>query len=222
MRTILSCFILLFLIIDISHAGVIIGGTRVIYNEGIKDATINLNNPDGIPYLVQSWVDTSESKPQEIFSITPPLFKLNGESNNTLRIFLTDNTLSNNKESLFWLNIKTIPAVKHKENSLQLAFRTKMKLIYRPTKLKEANFNELQKKIIWSKSGSQLTVKNPTPYYINFQQVIFNDEQVNDVSYVAPFSSNSFTVNSSPNHGIVQWELINDFGATTERTQKKI
>lgn len=106
MRTILSCFILLFFIINISHAGVIIGGTRVIYNEGIKDATINLNNPDDIPYLVQSWVDTSESKPQEIFSITPPLFKLNGESNNTLRIFLTDNTLSNNKESLFWLNIK--------------------------------------------------------------------------------------------------------------------
>ncbi|EUD13043.1 PapD pilus/flagellar-assembly chaperone C-terminal domain protein [Providencia alcalifaciens 205/92] len=67
-----------------------------------------------------------------------------------------------------------------------------------------------------------MTVKNPTPYYINFQQVIFNDEQVNDVSYVAPFSSNSFTVNSSPNHGIVQWELINDFGSTTERTQKKI
>lgn len=87
-------------------------------------------------------------KKQSDFTITPPLFRLNAEKTNALRIFLTENKLPNDRESLFWLNIKTIPATERTENSLQIAFKTQMKLIYRPKALKDVNFIEEQKKLV--------------------------------------------------------------------------
>lgn len=44
-----------------SQAGVVVGGTRLIYDGGKKEASINLSNPDKNIYLIQSWVD-SEGK----------------------------------------------------------------------------------------------------------------------------------------------------------------
>lgn len=222
MRTFSVFFILFFILITNAYSGVIVGGTRVIYNEGVKDSSIDIENPDEIAYLIQSWVDDENGEPQSIFSVTPPLFKLPRESTNTLRIFLTEDVLPNNRESLFWLNIKNIPSVKFQENSLQIAFRTQMKLIYRPISLKNVDFNKEQKKIIWSKSGNKIIVKNPTPYYINFQRISFNEKALKNVSYIAPFSTVEFNTESSSKHGIIKWELINDFGATTKTFDKKI
>ncbi|QCJ68628.1 long polar fimbrial chaperone LpfB [Providencia heimbachae] len=212
----------LFLLINIANAGVIIGGTRVIYNEGNKDVSISVDNPDKTPYLIQSWIDNMEEKKQSDFTITPPLFRLNADKTNALRIFLTENKLPSDKESLFWLNIKTIPATERTENSLQIAFKTQIKLIYRPKALKDINFIEEQKKLVWSKSGNHITVKNPTPYFMNFQSITFNGKKVNDISYAAPFSTTSFEINDTTDRGSVKWEVINDYGAASEPAEIKI
>ncbi|OAT50773.1 fimbrial biogenesis chaperone [Providencia heimbachae] len=212
----------LFLLINTANAGVIIGGTRIIYNEGNKDVSISVENPDKIPYLIQSWIDNKEEKKQSDFTITPPLFRLNADKTNALRIFLTENKLPSDKESLFWLNIKTIPATERTENSLQIAFKTQIKLIYRPKALKDINFIEEQKKLTWSKSGNHITVQNPTPYFMNFQSITFNGKKVNDVSYAAPFSTTSFEINDTTDRGSVQWEIINDYGAASEPAEIKI
>ncbi|MTC56397.1 MULTISPECIES: fimbrial biogenesis chaperone [Providencia] len=222
MKYIISFFISLFLITNIANAGVIIGGTRVIYHEGNKDVSISVENPDKIPYLIQSWIDNIDEKKQSDFTITPPLFRLNADKTNALRIFLTENKLPNDKESLFWLNVKTIPATERTENSLQIAFKTQMKLIYRPKSLKNVDFVKEQKQLIWSKSGNKITVKNPTPYFMNFQSITFNGKKANDVSYAAPFSSTSFEINDSTNNGTVTWEVINDYGAASEPSEIKI
>lgn len=41
-------------------AGVIIGGTRIIFDGAKKEASISVNNPDATPYLIQSWIDEQE------------------------------------------------------------------------------------------------------------------------------------------------------------------
>ncbi|MGC4731209.1 fimbrial biogenesis chaperone [Providencia hangzhouensis] len=221
MKSIIYIFISLLTLINTANAGVIIGGTRVIYNEGNKDVSISVENPDKIPYLIQSWIDNIDEKKQSDFSITPPLFRLNSDRTNALRIFLTENKLPNDRESLFWLNIKTIPATERTENSLQIAFKTQMKLIYRPKALKDVNFIEEQKKLVWSKSGNKITVKNPTPYFMNFQSISFNGTKANDVSYAAPFSSATFEVNNSNTNGTIKWEVINDYGAAQKHSKRK-
>lgn len=222
MKSIIYIFISLFTLINTAYAGVIIGGTRVIYNEGNKDVSISVENPDKIPYLIQSWIDNKDEKKQSDFTITPPLFRLNADRTNALRIFLTENKLPSDRESLFWLNIKTIPATERTENSLQIAFKTQMKLIYRPKALKDVNFIEEQKKLVWSKSGNKITVNNPTPYFMNFQSISFDGTKANDVSYAAPFSSATFEVNNSNTNGTIKWEVINDYGSAPEALEKKI
>lgn len=44
--------------LSVAQAGVIIGGTRVIFDGNKKEASINVNNPDDMPYLIQSWIET--------------------------------------------------------------------------------------------------------------------------------------------------------------------
>ncbi|MEX5401418.1 molecular chaperone, partial [Proteus mirabilis] len=202
--------------------GVIISGTRVIYNEGNKNVSINVKNPDKMPYLIQSWIDDFEEKKQSKFTITPPLFRLNPDKENTLRIFLTEEGLPSDQESLFWLNIKTIPATEKTENSLQIAFKTQMKLIYRPKSLKDVNFEEEQKKLSWSKERGKVIVYNPTPYFMNFQTIKFNGKLVDDVSYAKPFSTKSFDINDNNEHGLISWELINDYGANVDLSEVRI
>ncbi|HHG0471320.1 TPA: molecular chaperone [Proteus mirabilis] len=221
MKSIIIFFISLF-IINTSYAGVIISGTRVIYNEGNKNVSINVKTPDKMPYLIQSWIDDFEEKKQSKFTITPPLFRLNPDKENTLRIFLTEEGLPSDQESLFWLNIKTIPATEKTENSLQIAFKTQMKLIYRPKTLKNVNFEEEQKKLTWSKERGKVIVYNPTPYFMNFQTIKFNGQLVDDVSYVKPFSTKSFDINDNNEHGLISWELINDYGANVDLSEVRI
>lgn len=221
MKSIILFFISLF-IINTSYAGVIISGTRVIYNEGNKNVSINVKNPDKMPYLIQSWIDDFEEKKQSKFTITPPLFRLNPDKENTLRIFLTEEGLPSDQESLFWLNIKTIPATEKTENSLQIAFKTQMKLIYRPKSLKDVNFEEEQKKLSWSKERGKVIVYNPTPYFMNFQTIKFNGQLVDDISYVKPFSTKSFDINDNNEHGLISWELINDYGANVDLSEVRI
>ncbi|WP_311751360.1 molecular chaperone [Proteus columbae] len=222
MKAIIYSFISLFIFLNSANAGVVIGGTRIIYDEGKKDVSISVENPDNIPYLIQSWIDDVSEKKQSSFTITPPLFRLNSSNTNALRIFLTENNLPSDRESLFWLNIKTIPATERTENSLQIAFKTQMKLIFRPKELKGVNFIEEQKKLEWSKIGNKINVKNPTPYFFNFQTINFNNKSVNDVSYVAPYSVKSFEINNDEIHGIINWEVINDYGAVTDLSEVKI
>lgn len=45
---------------------------------------------------------------------------------------------------------------------------------------------------------------------------------MNDVSYVKPFSIKSFDINDDHEHGIVSWEVINDYGATVNLSEVNI
>ncbi|MDU3302958.1 MAG: fimbria/pilus periplasmic chaperone, partial [Enterobacter ludwigii] len=48
----------LLLVAATSHAGVVINGTRLVYQGDKKESSLGLSNPDATDYLVQSWVDS--------------------------------------------------------------------------------------------------------------------------------------------------------------------
>ncbi|MDG1641116.1 long polar fimbrial chaperone LpfB [Klebsiella huaxiensis] len=197
-----------------AQAGIIVGGTRVIYNGDKKETSISVKNPDKSSYLIQSWSDTGEqSKDKSPFMVTPPLFRLGGGQENTLRIILTGGSLPEDRESLYWMNIKSIPATEKMENAntLQIAVKTRIKLIYRPQALTQQPEN-VTGKLTWQRNGSKLTVNNPTAYYMNFSTVKVGTSTVKDATYVAPMSSAIFSIPAGAN-GKVIWTLINDFGS---------
>lgn len=198
-------------------AGVVIGGTRVIYDSGKKESSVTVRNPEKTaPYLIQSWVEnavsTDASKPP--FIITPPLFRLDAGQENTLRIVHTGGQLPTDRESLYWLNIKSIPStVKSEQNQLQISVKTRIKLIYRPSAL-APNADEAYKAITFSRQGNQLQVKNPTAYYIAFFSVTVGGKEIKDAGTVAPFSNLSWPLPAGA-AGQVNWQTINDFGGIT-------
>ncbi len=200
-----------------AHAGVIIEGTRLIYQGDKKEASLGISNPDNLDYLVQSWVEsTDHARDKTPFLITPPLFRLDGKQDNVLRVVRTGGNLPSDRESLYWLNIKTIPSSAHEEssNTLQIAIKTRIKLIYRPAAI-AGKPDEVADKLRWHKEGNSLVVSNPTPFYMNFQEVTLGGKKVNNVTWVAPDSDAHFAVPGGITGGSVSWKIINDYGAVS-------
>lgn len=200
-------------IIQNASATVTIGGTRVLYEGSKKEVSLSVRNPDSTPYLIQTVVTNLENEAQKPpFIITPPLYRLNGGKENLMRIILTG-TLPQDKESMYWLRVKAIPSASREKNTLQIAVATSIKLIYRPDALKGLDVEKESTKLIWRVTGNKLEIKNPTPCYINFNEIKVAGKKLPNVSWSAPGATASYTLPAGVNGGSIQYSVISDFGA---------
>lgn len=208
----------LFGIASNAWAGVIVGGTRVVYNSEKREASISVKNPEkSIPYLIQSWVESENVSTvmKAPFIITPPLFRLDAEQENTLRIVRIDGQLPSNKETVYWLNIKSIPATERAEqNTLQISVKTRIKMFYRPAGL-SGNASEAYKFQRFTKNGNQLRVDNPTPYYVSFYSIKIGANEIEEAGMVAPYSTRDWITPEGAT-GSISWQAINDYGGISE------
>ncbi len=211
----LLAFTLLFGMVHTASASVIVGGTRVIYDSAKKETSLSVKNADkNTNYLIQSWIDNLQEDDKDTvpFIITPPLFKLNTDQENILRIVFTGGSLPQDKESAFWLNVKSIPSTtKTDQNTLQISVKTRIKLFYRPSGL-AGDAHEAYKALTFSRTGQTLTVKNPTPYFVSFQNLKVGTQDIKEPGMVAPMSNLSWTIPAGAS-GKVSWKAINDYGS---------
>lgn len=73
------------------HASVVIGTTRVIYQEKDREVTVRLTNDGKHPALVQAWIDSGNPNalPDDTktpFILTPPLFRIDPNQGQSLRL----------------------------------------------------------------------------------------------------------------------------------------
>ncbi len=208
-----------FLFCASAQAGIVMGGTRVIYQEGKREAAITVTNMDTrVPYLVQSWVENlaAEDKRPVPFVVTPPLFRLDPEQENVLRISFTGETLPADRESVFWLCVKNIsPTQKGESNKLQINVKSKFKLFWRPKGLGDAK--EAWQKLTFTRSGNRLVAHNPTPFYVSFYSLAVGGKEIVEPGMIAPMSSQTWTVSGT---GQVTWRAINDSGGITDAAQQ--
>lgn len=196
-----------------AKAGVIIGGTRVIFDGSKKEAAININNPDASPYLIQSWIESIHGGGEKTpFIITPPLYRLDKGQQNVERIVMAG-SLPQDRESLFWLNIKAIPSASDRENVLQIAVKTRIKLIYRPATMKNQQAEEQAGKLVWHREGNKLQVSNPTDFVMNFNDIAVGGKNLPEVTYVLPHGSARFDCPDGNQTGAVTFRIINDYGS---------
>lgn len=105
-KLVFPCFLL---ISGIAHAGIVIESTRYLYKEGSREVTAQIENKDGIPYLIKSWIETPKGQTPS-FMATPPLFRLEAKQQNTVRLFSTGNVAAPaDRESIFYFNVMAIP-----------------------------------------------------------------------------------------------------------------
>lgn len=210
-----SAFVCTLLATGVAHAGIVIESTRYLYKEGSREITAQIENKDDMPYLIKSWVEATKGQSPS-FMATPPLYRLEAKQQNTVRIFSTGQiNAPTDRESIFFFNVMAIPPSDDtyaKSNTIQLAVRHRMRLIFRPKALLSVSPNTEAKKLEWRKSGNKITLKNPTPFFYYFNMVKIGDANISkDVSSIAPFSTKEIAIKEG-NSSNITWKIVNDYG----------
>ncbi|AIO30215.1 hypothetical protein DM39_6888 [Burkholderia cenocepacia] len=216
-----------------AHASVTLSGTRIVFDAREKEVTLQLSNDGKRPALVQAWIDTGDERasPESLdvpFVIAPSIFRIEGGKGQTLRIMHTGEPLPTDKESLFWLNVLDVPpkaTVDPDANRLQLAFRTRVKLMYRPSGL-PGEAQDAPSQLKWrlvarADQQARLEAINPTPYVVNLSGIaLVANGQTFDagVGFVRPGETASFAVKGTLNADVVGGKVVyssmDDWGAS--------
>jgi chaperone protein EcpD len=217
-----------------AQASVVIGGTRVVYPAQDQEVTLKLNNESTSPALIQVWLDDGDERStpdtaKAPFNVAPPMFRMDGQTSQAVRLMYTGEALPTVKESLFWVNVLEVPPKadnSSERNVLQFAFRTRIKLFFRPSGL-HGDLAGAVDGLTWSLvdapagKGLALQVRNPSAYHVNFAQVGLKTAQgtLGDQGggMVAPGALAMFPLKDVLHRptGALQAEfaVINDFGA---------
>ncbi|TCW83034.1 pilus assembly protein [Burkholderia sp. SRS-46] len=222
------------LIASQAYASVVISGTRVIFPGNEREVTIKLTNDGNTPALVQTWIDKGEqdASPDTIdvpFTLLPAMFRMEPQKGQTLRMIYSNASLPADKESLFWLNVLEIPpkvADGADRNQLQVAFRSRIKIMFRPEGL-PGSAQTAPAQVGWQVARGAngkyvLKATNPTPYVVNVGSVLLHSGGKKfdaGAGYVLPGATHEFPItelNAPPAADAkVQFGSINDWGAST-------
>lgn len=164
------------------QASVVINSTRIVYPQNDKEVTVRLESKNQAPVLIQTWLDNGDedSTPQVAappFVVTPPIFRMEPGKQQVVRLAYTGEPMPGEQESLFWFNLLEVPSQPPgagQSNQLQLAFRSRIKLFFRPHNLPygaEAAPAKLQWRAVSTAHGQALEVYNPSPYHVTFEQI---------------------------------------------------
>lgn len=201
-----------------------IGATRLIYDGSKSQASISVSNSDTRAYLIQSWVankSLSDKAVDDLFITTPPLFRLEPKTDNSVRVVYNGQTLPKDRESVFWLNIKAIPSVERSDNNkLTIAIKTQLKLFYRPSGL-SGNPADAYKKLKFLAKDGKLSINNPTPYSVSLNDLKVNGSSIEPAPMILPFSTTPINKTVSAGNK-VSWQAINDFGGLTAEEKTNI
>ena len=215
------------------QAGVVITGTRIIYRANQRETGIELTNAGKVPALVQAWVDDGrvDVRPDQIevpFILMPPISRIEPGKGQTMRLQFVGDDLPKDRESVYWFNLLDIPPKSmdlQGENRLELAFRTRIKIFYRPTSLTSdpiAQLPQLSWKLLPAdeEGGARLQVNNPSAYYISFADINVEVDSKKielGMGMVPPFGNVSFVPKQGelPVNGSVKVNYLpmNDYGA---------
>lgn len=154
--------------------------TRLVYEGGSREVSLMVQNPGPDAALLQAWVDGGDERqgPAEAsapFLVVPPLVRLGPDRGQALRVLGADpSQLPQDRESLFWLNVLGLPPkASASQGSVQFAYRTRIKLLYRPVGLR-GTVAESVGRLHWRARAGGLSVTNPGPFHISLSEVLLD------------------------------------------------
>ncbi|WP_238530750.1 molecular chaperone [Pantoea ananatis] len=127
-----------------AHAAVIPQQSRLIFHPGEVQIPLLLVNSGDAPVLIQTWIDggSPERSPGSKafpFVALPGVFTLNKDEKKQIAVLRTELAaqLPKDRESLYWLNLYEISAVKKStlradNDKISMALNTQLKVINRP------------------------------------------------------------------------------------------
>lgn len=235
----LICGVLMVAISMVSNsvaASVIMLGTRVIYPEGTNEQVLRFSNPDDHPNLVQVWLDRGNSaadknNSEPPFAVSPPVFRMESNSGQVVRLSYVGGALPEDKESLFFLNFVQVPALKSSavdSNQLVLTVRSRLKVFYRPRGLaNDADARIVRDSLSFTRdkgNSRTITARNDSGYYIVVQRASVElggqETEVARATLIPPRQEVSWTLppaSTGSGKQRLKLKIINDFGADVEQ-----
>lgn len=197
--------------------GIYIYGTRIIYPAQKKEITVQIMNEGSRGALVQSWIDDGDTSlpPEKIqvpFVMTPPVAKVSGGSGQQLKIKQLANTLPQDRESLFFLNVLDIPpnsAESEGKNIIKFAMQNRIKFIYRPQGISGVDKNSFSRLHVSYVRGA-IKIKNNSANWITIPELVGNSKINKETLLLAPWSDKIITTPAVVNYYNVT--LIDDHG----------
>lgn len=203
-------------------AAIALDRTRIVFNADQPVFSLTISNKNNsLPYLAQAWIEDVEGeKIRGPLAVIPPLQRLepNQKSQIKIQALATAQQLPQDRETLYYFNLREIPPKSDKPNTLQIALQTRIKLFYRPEALAVmTETTPWQEKITLEKKGDQYVVHNPTAYFV----VIVDGSPTQDTAgpedfeplMLDPFSQGSLNVSASRLGSQPVLTYVNDYGA---------
>ncbi|EAX4319106.1 fimbria/pilus periplasmic chaperone [Salmonella enterica subsp. enterica serovar Richmond] len=200
------------------QAAISLDRTRAIFNGADKSMTLNIANDNKqLPYLAQAWLENAAQEKITAGPLvaTPPVQRLEPGAKSMVRLTSTPDIskLPQDRESLFYFNLREIPPKSDKANVLQIALQTKIKLFYRPASI-QAKANVIwQEQLVLNKTAGGWRIENPTPYYVTVIGLGGTEKEAKegkfDAVMLAPKSEQTVKAGS---YGSPWLTYINDYG----------
>ncbi|EKY3087312.1 fimbria/pilus periplasmic chaperone [Cronobacter dublinensis] len=157
-----------------AFAAIALDRTRVVYNGDEKSISLNISNENkNLPYLAQAWIEDAQgNKITSPLTVLPPVQRVEAGAKSQVKVQAAPAaaSLPQDKETLFYFNLREIPPRSNKPNTLQIALQTRIKLFYRPAAIAldktQAAEGDWVEKITLTRQGDKLVVNNPTPYFL--------------------------------------------------------
>jgi P pilus assembly chaperone PapD len=207
-------------------AGVVMNATRYIYDANQKEITVKVSNNGKLPVLTQAWIDDGDARstPEHVnvpFNLTPPIARVEAGKSQTLRISHTGGDMPADRESQYWINVLEVPPkaqASEDSSKMQLAFRYRLKLFYRPDGLPGSAAGSPDK-LSWGRTAAGgLSVSNPSAFHVTLNDVrlaVAGSEASVEPFALGPFASTTRKLKQPlPPTGDVRvhYQSINDYG----------
>ena len=125
-------------------------------------------------------------------------------------------SLPDDRESVFWLNIKNIPpsAETKATNSLEIAVK-RVSSCSGDQQISALFPEDAAPKVKWRREGRNLIAENPNPIHISVMDVIVDGHDV-ALNMIRPFETLTLPLPANSAGGQMTWRFINDYGAVSD------
>lgn len=210
-----------------AYSAIALDRTRVVFDGDQDSISLNVSNQNKtLPYLAQGWIeDDKGNKIQAPLTVLPPVQRIEPGKPSQIKIQALPvvRSLPQDRETLYYFNLREIPPKSNKPNSLQIALQTRIKLFYRPAAIKpERTLTPWQEQLTLIREGEYYKINNPTPYYIT----IINADNKKDGDgvkgfepfMIEPKTSMQLTVGIASLGNAPVLTYINDYGGRPQIT----
>lgn len=214
-------------VVQQAQAAIALDRTRVIFDGEQKSVSLNISNQNKqLPYLAQGWLeDEKGNKIQSPLTVLPPVQRVEPGKPSQVKIqsLPAARQLPQDRETVYYFNLREIPPKSDKPNTLQIALQTRIKLFYRPAAIApQKNTAPAQDQLTLTRQGDKYVVNNPTPFYVTIVDAGTKKDAAGVKGFepfmVPPKGNAPLTVSAASVGSTPVLTYINDYGGRPQLT----